>query len=332
MTYDGKLLARARAALDVQREANQAEQQRRMLRVYQEIPEIELIDRTLRSHMAELVKLTLSRPSDLKDRLAALQDRNLDLQMRRAELLTEHGYSIDYLDEIVSCPRCRDTGYDGTEVCDCLKRRYNLELTKELSGLLRNGDESFDHFDLSLYPAVPDTETGCIPREAMEAVFAGCKKFALNFPDVSSNLLLRGGTGLGKTYLSACIARVVAEKGYSVCYDSASVALEAFERQKFSRDSEESEIAGIKVSRMLSCDLMILDDLGTEMVTPMSVSALYTLINTRLNECRRTIISTNCSDEELARRYTPQICSRIHGEFLELPFYGEDIRRLRRKK
>ena len=135
MTYDGKLLARARAALDVQREANQAEQQRRMLRVYQEIPEIELIDRTLRSHMAELVKLTLSRPSDLKDRLAALQDRNLDLQMRRAELLTEHGYSIDYLDEIVSCPRCRDTGYDGTEVCDCLKRRYNLELTKEKQSL-----------------------------------------------------------------------------------------------------------------------------------------------------------------------------------------------------
>ena len=332
MTYDGKLLARARTALDAQREDNQAEQQRRMLRIYQEIPEIELIDRTLRSHMAELVKLTLSRPADLKERLAALQERNLDLQMRRAELLTEHGCSITYLDEIVSCPKCRDTGYDGTEVCDCLKKRYNLELTKELSGLLKNGDESFDHFDLSLYPLTPDADTGVVPREAMEAVFAGCRKFALNFPDVSSNLLLRGGTGLGKTYLSACIARVVAEKGYSVCYDTASVALEAFERQKFSRDPAEAEAAGVRVSRMLSCDLMILDDLGTEMVTPMSVSALYTLINTRLNEGRRTVISTNCSDEELSRRYTPQICSRIHGEFLELPFYGEDIRRLLRKK
>ena len=332
MTYDGKLLARARLALDAQREANQAEQQRRTALIYREIPEVELIDRTLRSHMAELVKLTLSRPSDMKDRLASLQERNLDLQMRRAELLHEHGYPIDYLDEIVSCPRCRDTGYDGAAVCDCLTKRYNLELTKELSGLLKNGDESFENFDLSLYPLTPDPETGCVPREAMEAVYAGCRKFALNFPNVSSNLLLRGGTGLGKTYLSACIARVVAEKGCSVCYDTASVALEAFERQKFSRDPSEAEAAAVRVSRMLSCDLMILDDLGTEMVTPMSVSALYTLINTRLNEGRRTVISTNCSDEELDRRYSPQICSRIHGEFLELPFYGEDIRRLRRKK
>ena len=218
------------------------------------------------------------------------------------------------------------------EICDCLRRRCNLEITKELSGLLKNGDESFDNFDLNYYSDIPEPESGCIPREAMAVVFAGCRKFADRFPDVSSNLLLRGGTGLGKTYLSACIARVVAEKGYSVCYDSASTALEAFERQKFSRNPEEAEAASVRVKRMLSCDLMILDDLGTEMVTPMSVSALYTLINTRLNENRRTIISTNCSDEELSRRYTPQICSRIQGEFLELPFYGTDIRRLRRKK
>ena len=318
MTYDGKLLALARAALEKDRAANLAEQQRRIDHAYRRIPELEQIDLSLRSHMAELVRLTLSRPADL--------------QMRRAELLTENGYAIDWLDEIFSCPVCHDTGYTGTEVCDCLRRRYNLEMTKELSGLLKNGDESFDHFDLSFYPDVPDPDSGCIPREAMEAVFAGCKKFADRFPDVSSNLLLRGDTGLGKTYLSACIARVVAEKGYSVCYDSASVALEAFEKQKFSRNLEEAEDASVRVKRMLSCDLMILDDLGTEMVTPMSVSALYTLINTRLNENRRTIISTNCSDEDLSRRYTPQICSRIQGEFLELPFYGTDIRRLRHKK
>ena len=125
---------------------------------------------------------------------------------------------------------------------------------------------------------------------------------------------------------------VIAEKGYSVCYDSASSALEAFERQKFSRDPDDAEAASIRVQRMLSCDLMILDDLGTEMVTPMSLSALYTLINSRLNGNLRTIISTNCTDEELERRYTPQICSRIKGEFLELPFCGTDIRQLKRKK
>ena len=332
MTYDGKLLALARAGLEKDREANLVEHQRRIDEAYHRVPELEQIDLTLRSHMAELVRLTLSKPSDLQEQIRHLQERNLDLQMRRAELLTENGYSIDWLDEIFTCPKCRDTGYVDAEICDCLRRRCNLEITKELSGLLKNGDESFDNFDLNYYSDNLEPESGCIPREAMAVVFAGCRKFADRFPDVSSNLLLRGGTGLGKTYLSACIARVVAEKGYSVCYDSASTALEAFERQKFSRNPEEAEAASVRVKRMLSCDLMILDDLGTEMVTPMSISALYTLINTRLNENRRTIISTNCSDEELSRRYTPQICSRIQGEFLELPFYGTDIRRLRRKK
>ena len=332
MTYDGKLLALARAGVEKDREANLAEHQRRIDEAYHRVPELEQIDLTLRSHMAELVRLTLSKPSDLQEQIRHLQERNLELQIHRAELLTENGYSIDWLDEIFTCPKCRDTGYVGTEICDCLRRRCNLEITKELSGLLKNGDESFDNFDLNYYSDILEPESGCIPREAMAVVFAGCRKFADRFPDVSSNLLLRGGTGLGKTYLSACIARVVAEKGYSVCYDSASTALEAFERQKFSRNPEEAEAASVRVKRMLSCDLMILDDLGTEMVTPMSVSALYTLINTRLNEHRRTIISTNCSDEELSRHYTPQICSRIQGEFLELPFYGTDIRRLRRKK
>lgn len=331
MTYDGKLLALARTALDAQRERNRAEQQRRTAEIYRKLPEIEQIDATLRSQMAELVRLTLSGPSNLKEQLAVLQEKNLDLQMRRAELLTGHGYPIDYLDEIITCTKCNDTGFDGTGVCECLRKRYNLELTRELSGLLRNGDESFENFSLDYYPDTPDPVSGCIPREAMEAVYAGCKRFADHFPDVSSNLLLRGGTGLGKTYLSACIARVVAEKGFSVCYDSASAALDAFERQKFSRDPEDAEAASLRVRRMLSCDLMILDDLGTEMVTSMSLSALYTLINSRLNERRRTIISTNCSDEDLERRYNPQICSRIHGEFLELPFYGTDIRQLRRK-
>ena len=332
MTYDGKLLALARTALETERAQNQAEQQRRTAVIYSLIPEIEDIDRHLRAQMTELVRLTLSKPHDLQTRLQDLENRNLSLQMRRAELLQEKGYPIDYLDEIISCPKCKDTGYDGAGVCDCLKKRYNRELTRELSSLLRNGDESFENFDLSLYPDTPETETGIAPRKVMEAVFAGCKKFADNFPEVSSNLLLRGSTGLGKTYLSACIARSVAERGYSVCYDTATAALEAFERQKFSRDPEDAEAASVRVQRMLSCDLMILDDLGTEMVTPMSTSALYTLINSRLNNKQRMIISTNCSDEDLECRYTPQICSRIKGEFLELPFCGTDIRQLKRKK
>ncbi|MBQ6317814.1 MAG: ATP-binding protein [Oscillospiraceae bacterium] len=335
MTHDGRLLARAREALEDERRENQAEQQRRTDLIYHRIPEIESIDRRMRSQMSDLVRLTLSKPADLSHRLEKLQKENLDLQMRKAELLHAQGFPIDYLDEIVSCKVCGDTGMVDGRLCACMERRYNRELTKELSILLRSGDESFERFDLSLYPDTPEQESGVSARSAMRIVFSACRGFADSFPDVPANLrnlLLRGESGLGKTYLSACIARSVAERGYSVCYDTASAALEAFEKQKFSRIPEEAEAAALRAERMLSCDLMILDDLGTEMPTPAAASALYTLINTRLTRSLHTVISTNCSDDELRRRYSPQICSRLFGEFLELPFYGNDIRLMKRSQ
>ena len=330
MPYDGKLLARAREQLDLRRAANQAEQQRRLTAAYARVPEIQRIDERMRAQMAELVRLTLTRRQDLTQRIEQLKEENLDLQVRRAELLVEQGWPVEFLDEICTCPKCRDTGIYNGAPCECLHKLYNQELTKELGVLLRNGDESFERFDLSLYSDLAQ-DGGLSPRENMARVLSACRKFAENFPQVSTNLLLQGDTGLGKTFLSACMARIIAGKGYSVCYDSAAAALDAFERQKFARDPEEAENATRRVRRMLSCDLMILDDLGTEMLTPFSVSALYTLLNTRLVNGRRIIISTNCPDAELQRRYSPQICSRLDGEFLRLPFTGTDIRRLRRE-
>ena len=328
MAYDGKLLARARTQLDLIRSDNQAEHQRRLSLVYARVPEIQRMDETMRRQMTELVRLTISHPADLKERLAALEKDNLDIQMRRAELLVENGWPVEYLDDIYSCPKCRDSGVYEGGVCSCLEKLYNKELTKELGTLLQHGDESFERFDLNYYDAAP--VGGVSPRETMTMVLGACRKFADNFPAVSANLLFQGGTGLGKTYLSACIARVVAAKGYSVCYDSAAAALEAFEVQKFSRDPEAGEAANARVRRMLDCDLMILDDLGTEMISSISTSALYTLLNTRLVNGNKIIISTNCSDEELQKKYTPQIYSRIKGEFLRLPFVGRDIRLIRK--
>lgn len=326
MSYDGKLLARARGELEKQKAANRLEQQRRQAEVYARLPELADIDRTLRGHMARLVRLTVAKSPALRQELDALREENLDLQMRRAELLTAAGFGSGYLDEIVSCPKCRDTGVYAGGVCSCLERLYNRELTKELGVLMRSGDECFERFDETLYPDAVDPRTGLNPRETMRMVCAVCRDYAEGFSPESPNLLFQGGTGLGKTFLSACVARVVAEKGFSVCYDTAAAALETYERAKFARDAGEIEAAQLRVRRMEDCDLMILDDLGTEMLTPMSQSALYTLVNTRLVRARKLIISSNLSDEELARRYSPQIASRILGEFKHLPFLGEDIR------
>ena len=330
MSYDGKLLARARGELDKIRAQNREEMQRRYAEVTARVPEIRRIDEKLRAHMAQLVRLTISKGPDLKERLDAIREENLDLQMQRAELLTEAGFGADYLDEIVACSLCRDTGIHEGGVCRCLDKLYNRELTRELGVLMRRGDECFEKLDLTLYPAQADPVSGLVPREVMRKVSDACRRYADNFSDASPNLLFQGGTGLGKTYLSACIARVVAGRGFSVCYDTAAAALENYERAKFSRDLPEGEAAALRIRRMESSDLMILDDLGTEMATPMAQSALYTLVNNRLVNGKKTIVSTNLTNDELQKRYTPQTASRILGEFKCLPFVGEDIRRMKR--
>ncbi len=322
MGLDGKLLARARENLENIHADNVAEHYLRQNRIYSRIPEIADIDQRLRMQMVELVGATIKKGAELNAAVSALEKESLELQARKAELLVEHGYEISYLDDIYSCPVCHDTGYVGGKMCACLKALYNAELTRELSSLLKNSDECFEKFDLSLYGDA---------RESMEIVFDTCREYAQSFSERSMNLMFQGGTGLGKTFLSACIARVVAANGHSVCYETASAALEAFETKKFSRDAETAEKAATKVDRMLDCELMILDDLGTEMPTPMAVSALYTLINTRLVGGRKTIISTNLEDTELLRRYNPQICSRLDGEFTKLPFFGTDIRALKKE-
>lgn len=322
MAIDGKLLAKARERLAGIHADNVAEHYLRQERIYLRIPEIERIDQRLRMQMTELVGLALKRGDALSDSLKALEDESLALQADKAELLAAHGYAIDYLDDIYTCPYCRDTGYIGTKMCDCLKKLYNAELTGELGTLLKNSSDCFESFDLSLYGDA---------SEGMKIVYDTCREYAYSFSPSSVNLILQGGTGLGKTFLSACIARVVAENGHSVCYDQTAAALEAFETKKFSRDPEKAETAAVRVERMLECELLILDDLGTEMPTPMSVSALYTLLNTRLINGKKTIVSTNLTDKELSRRYTPQICSRLDGEFERLPFFGTDIRLLKKE-
>ncbi len=326
MSYDGKMLSLARDELDRIRQNNAYERARRTAEAYARRPDLRECDEKLRAQMAELLRLSFGREQGSEQKIEKLREENLALQRRRGALLRELGHKEDWLDEIVSCEKCRDSGIYRGGVCDCLKKLYNAELTRNLGVLLKNGNESFEQFDLSLYDDRPLPGSSTAPRETMKKVLSIARDFADRFPDGDSNLLFQGRTGLGKTFLSACIAREVAAKSFSVCYDTASAVIGSFEAQKFSHDEE----ADKRVKRMLSCDLMILDDLGTEMPTPMAESALYTLINSRLVEGRKTIISTNLSYDEMEKRYNGQICSRIRGEYRLLPFVGKDIRQLKR--
>lgn len=333
MPYNGKLLGRANARLAEVREKNVAEQERRLKSAYAAIPEIERIDSELRSQVSSLLRLAVSRDSCRDASIAALREENMALQMKRTELLVERGFPSDWLDDIFSCSRCNDTGrlQDGS-VCSCLDALYNKELSAELSTLLRNGNESFDAFDLSLYPDEYSEFYSCVPRSYMKKVLDYCRAYAASFPAVEGSLLLHGEPGLGKTYISACIAREVIEKGCSVFYDTAVSAFSAFEVRQFSRYTADGEAAAEKVRRMLDCDLMILDDLGTEVPTPVVQSALYTLINTRCSAGRPVIINTTLFPEDFASRYGASVSSRINGWFKEISFVGDDIRALLKKR
>jgi DNA replication protein DnaC len=156
----------------------------------------------------------------------------------------------------------------------------------------------------------------------MEKTLNTCRRYAINFNEKSPNLLFSGDTGLGKTFLSACIARTVADSGYSVVYESANHLFSNMEMARFNGDAE----AQRDCRKYTACDLLIVDDLGTEMSGQFVTASLYALINDRILACKPTIISTNLTAEDLKRRYSPQIVSRLMGNFIRVPFLGEDIR------
>ena len=253
---------------------------------------------------------------------AKRENQALQLERRR---IVEGCFEEGFLDETPICPICSGSGYVGSSMCDCLAELCRQEQKKELT-FLSAGRESFDQFRLDYYSDKP-TPAGFVPRVIMEKTYQTCRRYAFGFHSKAGNLLFSGNTGLGKTFLSACIARAVADQGYSVVYESAGRLFQTLEKARFEANDENRRAA----AKYAECDLLIVDDLGTELPGQFVTAALYSLINDRLLECRPTIISTNLSEEELVRRYNPQIASRLRGSYKRVAFVGDDIRLLKNK-
>ena len=325
MAYSSDVIRRARARLDSMKAERESLQETRLQEIYRNLPRIRELDRDLRSSMVLAVQASFLKGEDSTAALEQVRQKNLALQEERKNLIAAN-FPLDYLDDSPLCPLCGGSGYIGSTMCRCLADLCRQEQKKEIS-LLSCGEHRFEDFRLEFYSAEKDPAYGASPRAIMTHTLEVCRKYAANFTKNSGNLLFNGGTGLGKTMLSACIACEVAEKGCSVAYESAPHLFSKLEKNRFHPD-EESALA---VSKLENCDLLIIDDLGTELPGQFVIASLYTLLNDRLLAGKPMVISTNLNISEIKARYSPQIASRLQGSFQLLPFVGEDVRILKNK-
>ncbi len=324
MALDGKILHRALERLE--QDNRRRAQQTRLLRqeIYRKDPRIQVLDAELQATVAETLALALRHGQDPSGAVTRLQNRNLQAQAERKQRIRQLGYPDGCIDDLPRCSLCGDTGYIRQNPCSCLMELYREEQRKELSRLLDLQGERFEAFRLEYYNDGSDAG-GISPRQHMHMVYQVCRRYAETFRPGSGSLFLTGAPGLGKTFLSSCIAGTVSERGFSVVYDTAVSLVSCFEDARFGR-GERQEEAEADVKRYLGCDLLILDDLGAEMVTSLTVSAIYEVLNTRLREGKSMVVSSNLSIGEAGKRYSTQIASRLSGGFEELRFYGSDIR------
>lgn len=314
MAYCLDVVIRARERLAQAKADRESLLQQHLLEAYAKVPRLQEIDGLLRQTMAATVQAAFSKGGDVQAMVEQVKQENLTLQQERKALIESH-FIPGYLDESPICPRCSGSGYFGSTMCDCLTKLCQEEQQKEITAF-SGSNESFDQFCLDYYPERDNI------RLLMTKVYTTCRRYAENFNEKSGNLLFSGDTGLGKTFLSACIAKTVAAKGFFVVYETAGHLFSCMERAKFESD----EGARLESSKYTACDLLILDDLGTEMPGQFTTSALYSIVNDRMLSGKATIISTNLNTEDLSRRYNTQITSRLRGNYLRLAFLGEDIR------
>ena len=325
MPYSNEIVRKARAVLASRKADHESRTNARLQEAYAKVPRIRQIDILLRKSMALAAQAAFQKGGDAKEAMEAVKQANLQLQAEKAALIAEN-FAPGFLDETPICPKCGGSGYIGTFMCQCLRELCRQEQEKEIA-LLADEGQHFGAFRLDYYSDRPDPKTGISPRAIMARGFDICREYAEHFCPISGNLLFNGGTGLGKTFLSACIAREVAAKGFSVAYETASHLFAKLEKHRFHPD----EATALDVKRLDECDLLIIDDLGTELPGNFVTAALYALVNDRLLAGKPMVISTNLNIKEIRERYSPQIASRLNGSFEQIAFVGQDIRVLKNR-
>ncbi|MBO7341128.1 MAG: ATP-binding protein [Clostridia bacterium] len=320
MAYNKQNYLRVRENYRTKYQLAEEEAARRTAELHQKSPALRALDRELSKTGVKIAMAALGTGEEYKEKLAAVEKENLALQARRAQILAELGYPAEYTKPPYECHKCNDSGFVGTKMCECMRRDLVLAAFESsgIGALLRT--QSFDSFKAEYYPAGEE-------RELMMRNLALLREYAEKFSVQSDSLIFCGATGLGKTHLSTALARRVIERGFDVYYTTALQMFADFEHARFGTDMGMESV--VSLDRYTSCELLILDDLGTEVSNQFTNSCLYMVLNERINKGLPTVISTNLTGKEIKARYTDRIASRILGDFKPMLFVGVDVRRLK---
>lgn len=317
MSYSQEVYSRATEMLERRKEKATMEAQFRFDEISAKIPELESIQQKLSNIGLSISKVFLF-SDDKKADMEKLMEESLKLQDEKKKLLVKYGYDENALNITYHCPDCKDTGFIGSRRCKCHKELLKNIERENLSKIAPLDDCTFDAFKTEYYPDI----------ERAERIRANCLKYATNFTTNSKSIIFYGGTGLGKTHLSLAIANVAINRGYSVVYGTAQNILNDLQNENFGR----TDNIRYYERAVLNCDLLIIDDLGTEFKSAYTVAELYNIINSRILAKLPTIISTNSTSQELEEKYDQRVTSRIIGEYAPLVLQGNDIRYIKRKK
>lgn len=323
MAYSIEIRNKAKRILEKRRDNAVMQADMRASEVRTEIPEINEIQTKLSQTGLEISRLFFFK-ENTDEKVMELRNRNKALIEERGRILKAHGYDENYMKPQFVCEICEDRGFIGGRMCTCHKQLLKDIMRSEMSRLAPLDKCTFDNFSLEYYTDKP-MENNIIPRQRAEKIFDTCRKYAQNFSSQSKNLLFFGGAGLGKTHLSLAIMNVVINKGCDVCYGTSQNICDDLQSEQFGR----TENLVYTKSQVMNCDLLVLDDLGTEIDNQYSIATLYNIINTRILSSKPTIISTNYSMVSLEKKYDKRITSRLTGEYIPFYFIGNDIRNLK---
>lgn len=307
-------------------ETNKELQRERQKEIYTKFPRIKEID-TLIGSLGFEIAASIFKGVDMEGFISEQKKKITDLKIQKAEILSLNKYPVDYLELKFECNRCKDTAYIGNIKCSCFKQKLINKYYDQsnLKDILKR--ENFDTFDISLYSTAKNPNENISPRENMHEIFTHCISVSTNFDAIKESLFFYGNSGLGKTFLSNCIAKDLLDAGKIVIYQTSSNLIETIRNLKFDENAPKEQI-----DNLMSCDLLILDDLGTEPATAFSQTELFNIINTRILNGKSMIISTNFSLNDLLSIYPERITSRILGNFKMFKFFGADIRIMKNKR